>query len=135
MDDHLLEYRKSLLSAREQSQGNYDKYLISLSGGALGTSFIFIRDFVQESTIQVQGCLVFSWILWTVAIALVLFSFFASRKALDKAISQVDQKKIYDGHPEGWWDRLTSTMNVIAGIAFILATASIIIFIMNNLRS
>jgi hypothetical protein len=73
--------------------------------------------------------------LWTLSIAFVAFSFLTSRNAFNKAILQVDKDTIYDEYPGGRWDKATSVLNWLAGICFLIATISIIIFLTNNLRS
>lgn len=39
MNKYLQDYRKLLLTAEQQAQANFDKTVLSLSGGALGVSF------------------------------------------------------------------------------------------------
>jgi len=46
MDEKLLEYRKDLIKTVQKLNENYDKLIITLSGGAFGLSLVFVKDFV-----------------------------------------------------------------------------------------
>ena len=43
------EYRNGLIAAEQKSQDDYDKTIISLSGGALAISVVFIKDIMGNS--------------------------------------------------------------------------------------
>lgn len=133
MDNQLEEFRRTLLDARQQAQNNYDKHLISLSGGALGVSIAFINNIIGNNPIHYQNCLLWAWILWIVSIVTILVSFFSSHRAIEKAIRQVDNREVYEKHLGGGWDKVTSTLNIISGVAFLLGMLLIIFFIYHNL--
>jgi len=48
MEESLQEYRTHLVAAEQKAQEDYDKTVISLSGGALGISFAFIVDCISK---------------------------------------------------------------------------------------
>lgn len=48
------EWREHLVSAEQKSQEDLDKALLSLSGGALGVSLIFLKDVIGQGP-QVKG--------------------------------------------------------------------------------
>ena len=52
MDESLREYRKELIQTVQKLNENYDKLIITLSGGALGLSLAFIKDIVKNEHIQ-----------------------------------------------------------------------------------
>jgi hypothetical protein len=135
MDQSLQEYRQYLVSAKQQAQNNYDKHLISLSGGALGISIAFIHNIVGNHILIYTGYLLSAWSLWTAAIALMLISFFTSRIAFDIAIKQVDTGVVWKEHVGGVWDRITAVVNILSGLCFLSGVISIIIFIIHNLWS
>lgn len=134
MDDPLIDFRKALVAARHESQNNFDKHIISLSGGALGVSIAFIHNVIGDKGIKMQDYLLWAWIFWLACISFVLFSFYSSRLAYDRAIRQIDMNTIHTEHPGGKWNKLTSVLNFLAGLSFILGTVSIIVFANHNLR-
>ena len=133
MDEQLQHYRDILVEARSNAQKSFDKHLLSLSGGALGISIAFVKDIIGNKQAVLTQFALGAWILWTLSVTLVLVSFFTSRKAFDKAIRQLDDDKIYAEHPGGLLDRLTSLLNYAAGASFLVATASFIYFLSQNL--
>jgi len=50
MNENLQEYRKHLVAAEQQVQADFDKTVLSLSGGALGISFAFVKNPVIVKT-------------------------------------------------------------------------------------
>lgn len=134
MDDPITEFRKTLLAARHEAQNSFDKHLISLSGGGLAVSIAFIHNVIGGKTIQDADCLLWAWILWLSSITFILFSFYTSRIAYDKAIKQIDADTIHNEIPGGKWNRFTAFLNFLAILSFIAGTSLIIIFASNNLR-
>ncbi|MDD5774068.1 MAG: hypothetical protein PHX78_11450 [bacterium] len=92
MGKELREYRNHLVAAEQKAQEDFDKTVLSLSGGALGISFAFIKDIVGAGPFEKLFFLLFSWISWSSSIIIVLLSFFFSHLALRQAINQVDKK-------------------------------------------
>lgn len=126
-------YRQSLIEAEKQGQDSFDKTVISLAGGALGISFVFIKDVIGPHAIVSPGLLVGAWICWAVSTLAVLMSFFTSNLALRKAVKQCDEgafrRKSADDEesdddakcppPGGYFSGITAGLNV-AGIAFLI---------------
>ena len=144
MDDdlnkELLGYRKLLVANEQKSQEDYDKTLISLSGGALGISFAFIENFLGNQQIINEGYLLAAWILWGFSLFSTLTSFYVSRQALRKAINQVDQaitqadtERIYSQTPGGFYSTLTAILNALGGIFFVSGVVSLVIFVARNI--
>jgi drug/metabolite transporter (DMT)-like permease len=135
MDESLEKYRAHLIAAEQKAQEDFDKTLISLSGGALGVSFVFLKDFLGKGPITYKGLLLSAWLCWGVSVISVLFSFFASNLALRRAITQVDAEKMYEEHVGGRFDTLTAVLNVIGGILFFSGVILIAVFVWNNLEA
>jgi hypothetical protein len=100
MDESLQEYRAQLVAAEQKAQEDYDKTVASLSGGALGVSFVFLKDFVGSAQIHFSGFLLGAWICFGLSVTVVLFSFFSSNLGLRRAIKQVDAGKNTPNRPE-----------------------------------
>ncbi len=133
MDKELKEYKDHLLAAQQKAQEDFDKTVLSLSGGALGVSFVFIKDIVGGGPFDKPCFLLLSWIMWASSITAVLVSYFFSHLALRRAICQVNENKIHNEHPGGCWDIITAILNICGGLLFLAGVAAIIYFVSYNL--
>lgn len=134
MDDELKEYRALLIEAEQKAQEDFDKTVLTLSGGALGISFAFVKDIIGDEPIIHACYLLTSWIIWGISVLCVLASFYFSQQALRKTISQLDADKIYEQSPGGWYSRLTAILNALGGVLFLVGVVLIVIFAAYNLR-
>ena len=125
-------YRQHLIVAEQKSQAEYDKWVIALSGGALGVSFAFLKDIVGTKIIVATGWLLAAWICWTVGICSGRASHFFSSLALRRAINQTDEKIIYMMRPGGWLSWLTFSLNIAAWLLVLCGVISIIAFVAKN---
>ncbi len=134
MDERESRYRKLLETLKQQSQESYDKTVLSLSAGALGVSFAFVKDIVGSWPAQEPSWLFTAWIFWGLSVTAVLFSFLCSQKALRKAIKQVDDGQIDSMKLGGALNKVTIILNNAAGIAFLLGVISMIKFVSYNMK-
>ena len=135
----LLAYRTELIGAEQKAQEEYDKTVFALSGGAFGISFAFADSFLTGAPIQ-PGWLLSAWIAWGISITSVLFSFFFSNKALRKTVEQVDRAvsnndldSIYGETPGGRYTGITSFLNIVGGLLFLLGAILLVVFVYHNL--
>jgi hypothetical protein len=119
LPDHLVDYRKFLVAAEQKSQEDFDKAVLTLSGGAPGISFTFLKDIVGANPITEPTFLIWSWRLWAGSILCVLFSYFLSHLSLRKAIAQVDDGTIYKQKPGGIWATWTACLNIAGAALFV----------------
>ncbi len=126
------EYRNYLIASKQFSQNTLDKYLISLSSGALGLSIIFVNNIIKNNPIYCKSLFTISWILFSITILLVLISFFSSIHSFSKAISQTDSDKIHKEEPGGSWNIFTKILNVINILLFILGLIFLLTFVSLN---
>ena len=134
MDEELRKYREHLVQAEQKTQEDYDKTILSLSGGALGISFAFIKDILGTDPIVQPNLLLIAWICWGMSVGVVLFSHYFSHLSLRKSIEQVDKDKIHDERPGGIYDRITAFMNAIDGILFLIGVVIMIAFVYLNFK-
>ncbi len=137
-------YRQSLIEAEKQGQDSFDKTVLSLSGGALGISFVFIKDIIGVGAIVLPHLLLAAWVCWALSMLAILVSFYTSNRALRKAIEQCDNGTIQRGPakpsdtpgcepPGGYFAKVTKNLN-LAGIVFlILGIAVMCAFVYFNL--
>ena len=134
MDKQLQEYRSLLITSEQKAQEDYDKTVLSLSGGALGVSFAFVKDVVGSQSMAHSEFLLMAWIAWGISATCVLASFYFSQQALRRTIKQVDANKVYEQIPGGFFSRLTAILNASGGLLFFIGVVLITIFVSQNLR-
>lgn len=130
---HLVGYRQQLVEAEQKSQEDFDKTVLSLSGGALGISFVFLKDVIGASPIFSPNLLFLAWISWGLSTFCVLLSFFFSHLALRRAIDQVDSGAIETQKPGGFYSGITATLNALGAILFFVGVCMITWFAEVNL--
>lgn len=126
--EQLAEYRNWLVAAEQKAQEDFDKTVLTLSGGALGISFVFLKDVIGPNEVQHSGFLLSAWIVWAFSTFSVLASYYLSHLALRRAISQVDKGAIYNQTPGGVFACLTAALNAVGAILFLLGVCFITIF-------
>ena len=134
MNEDLKQYRNLLIGIHQKSQEDYDKAVLTLSGGALGISFAFVKDILGPQPITYTILLLGSWSCWGLGVTCALFSFYFSCLSLRKAIKQVDDETIQKQSPGGYYSLLTNILNILGGILFVFGVCFISVFIYLNLR-
>ena len=119
MDERLKQYRKYLVESDQKLSESYDKTIITLSSGALGISFAFIRDVVGEGALRATGVLFAGWALLAISLGSVVVSLFFATLAFRKAIKQVDTGSIDDESPGGFLGGLSTVLH-LSGAAFLI---------------
>jgi hypothetical protein len=130
-DPEHVKYGDTLLQSMQESQDQYDKSIITLSSGALGLSFAFIDKLVHLDHAQGKWVLLASWIFWAGAISSTLASFYFSQKAMELAYNKWQAKEYDFKNPS---DKLTRSLNLISGLAFLSGVIELICFVYMNLR-
>lgn len=130
--DDMKEYRNLLIATQQRSQDDYDKTVLALSGGALGITFAFVRDIIGSSPIQHPWLLFWAWITWAISITIALYSFFFSQLANRKAIKQLDEGRIHQEAPGGFFDRITALFNILSGLFFLIGVVLTVLFVARN---
>ncbi|MBI5962575.1 MAG: hypothetical protein HY863_03800 [Chloroflexi bacterium] len=132
MDD-LKEYRNQLVILEQKAQEDFDKTVLSLSSGALGVSFAFLKDVIGSAPVSVW-LLTIAWGSWALSSTSVLVSYYMSHKALRTAIEQVDANKIRQEKPGRWFDKITGSLNFLGLILFVAGLVFMIWFVKLNLE-
>ncbi len=114
-------------------QGEYDKAVLTLSGGALGISLVFLKDVVGSKPIVHSNYLLAAWIAWSFSIAFVMISYFTSTKALRRALKDTDEKTIYLSLAQSGWSTTTKVLNAFGGLSFFIGIALLVRFVSFNL--
>jgi hypothetical protein len=128
----LTAYRQSLITAEQTMQSEFDKAVMTLSGGALGISFTFLKDIIDTEGLTHFSTLLAAWILWGLSITFILASFFTSTKALRRAIADTDMHTIYMTLAKSRWASATTILNGLGGVCFFLGLIALVIFVAHN---
>ena len=132
----LVDYRQRLLDQSGQMQLALDKNILTLSGGAIAVSFVFLDKAKAALGIEKfssDSLLLLAWSCWALSVLVVLTSYFSSSVALAKAAELVDDRTIFLKWSKGLWNRLTKFLNPAAGILFGAGIVFLICFIKVNL--
>ena len=133
--DPMDDYRKFLIAAELKTQEDFDKTVLSLSGGALGISFVFLKDVIGANPIAQPFLLLMAWISWAFSTFAVLASYYLSHLALRKAIAQVDDKTIRGHRPGGALAVWTAILNGVGAVLFLAGVCCITAFAGFNLST
>jgi hypothetical protein len=125
------EYRRSLVALQQDAQVDYDKAILTLSGGALGISFAFFRDITAKLTTTHAGFLLGAWICWALSLTAALAGFYTSVGAFQKIIQQIDKGREPDVNKA---NAPTKLLNKVAGALFVPGVFCAILFLYQNLR-
>lgn len=134
MSEELKKYRDHLVLAEQKAQEDFDKTVLSLSGGALGISFAFVTDVAGKPPFISPRLLFLAWVCWGMSVFSVLFSYFASHLALRRSIRQVDTGQIYIGRVGGIYDLATAILNALGALLFFTGVILIVVFVYLNLE-
>ena len=129
----LQRYRDHCVEASQKAQDSYDRAILSLSGGALAVSLVFLKDVIGTRELISRDLLLSSWILWVLSILGVLASHFFSQRALITAVSQVDAGTIHKEPPGGLSTKLTIGLNLLSGLTFLGGTFAMLRFVLDNM--
>ena len=125
----LQKYRDRLVESHAQALDSYDQMLLKLSGGALGLSFIFIRQFIDEDGARVVWAIGLAWVLWISSLVCTLASHYSSATAAAETISAIDKGKAPNPRSNQW----TRWLNRWSGFAFGLGAVFAGFFMICNL--
>jgi hypothetical protein len=129
------EGRKHLQLLRDletQSQAQYDKLVVYLSGGAMALSFAFIRDIVGTGPVYFVEALAWAWGMWLASLLFALGSHYVSTLALRKSANEFDGSKTH--YPGGIYTTLVRFLNPASGLAFLVGASFAGGFIYYNLQ-
>lgn len=133
MDEKLYEYRKQLIEIEQKVGESFLKTILTLSGGALGISFVFIKDVIGEGPMRCSATIITAWSFLTISLALVLSSLYVGTFTYRRAIKQVDNGTIYEQVPGGKMAKLMPILNFLSTFCFVSGVIFLFIFAFKNL--
>lgn len=132
--DEYLKIRADYDKEKSQQAAALDKYILTISTGSFGLSFLFIEKIVHGE-IQHPRILVLSWIMFVFSIISSLLSFIFSKNAISKTIEAYDKMYIEesDEFKTPIEDNFTKIFNWYSFGFLILGFISFIVFSYFNL--
>ena len=142
-----LEHRKYLIESELDVAKSYDRWLLTLSGGALGLSMTFAGDIASDSGVTSPSLLLVGWLGFCAAIALGLTSIYVSQRAHEESRVVLDatmQDFVESGRKAGFWaevgrrqskcwrSKFVGRLNQVSGAAFVLGIVFLSVFACNN---
>ena len=140
MQSQMKEYRNQLVQAEQKSIDSFDKSLLTMSGGAIGITFVFVENVAGPGPMAAPALLIGAWVCWVVVIGLTILSFYTSYLALRKCLRQASES-IRAGNseafkkecPGGIYGKLVTCLNPINGLLFVVGLVLVIIFAAKNI--
>lgn len=114
--------RDELLRRQVSNTQTRDSAILALSSASLGVSLLFGKNVAPVKTASCSCLLFVSWIMFFIAIASTLLSFFTSQRAIRIAISRIDEC-IRSGQ------ELNDQTSILDRITIVLSHASVIFYI------
>ena len=133
MDEKLEKYRNQLIEIEQKVGESFLKTILTLSGGALGISFAFIKNVVGKGPIKASDTLIVAWTFLTISLASVLLSLYFGTLSYRHAITQVDKGKIYQQAPGGKLAKLMPILNFLSIFCFVSGVIFLFIFAFKNI--
>lgn len=82
--------RKLLMASEEAYAERFDKWIVSLAGGALGVSMAFVKDLVAPRNPIVPMCLFVAWVGFALCIGISLACALVCQRAREKFADALD---------------------------------------------
>ncbi len=116
---------KLLLEIRAESERQFDRQIIYLSGGALVFSIGFVKDIIGNEEPVCKWMLILSWVCFSVALIINLFSYLSTKKAIDHDILGKEKySKLFN--------TLTNILNWISILNLLTGLFLVILFAIKN---
>jgi hypothetical protein len=126
-------FKRHLIEAAQKSTELFDKAVLTLSGGALSVSLLFV-DRIGRVEVERGWCLLMAWILWGISLTSCLFSHWCSNKALRTAVNELDHQP-HKTKLGGWMSPITGFLTLVAGLAFLSGLIAFLFFVWTNYKS
>lgn len=125
------QHRDYLIATSIGQIGQFDKLIVTLSGGALALSLTFIKDISPNPNPNSKWLVFAAWICFTVSLISTLFSHLTSHKDMEFEIEKLDssyenQEETYN--PQNPFKGKTVCLNRLSAMAFLFGLFLLIAF-------
>ena len=128
-----IDERKSLVEGEAKSADQFDKTLVTLAGGALGVSLVFLEKIAPQPKPSSLIFLYLSWGGFVVSLLLILASFLTSQYAYRRQ-RRILEVKFFNENEDtrNFWLRGTQWLNWSAIVVFIFGACMLVAFSVTN---
>lgn len=128
-----IDERKSLVEGEAKSADQFDKTLVTLAGGALGVSLVFLEKIAPQPKPSSLIFLYFAWGGFVVSLLLILASFLTSQYAYRRQ-RRILEIRFFDENEDtrNFWLRGTQWLNWSAIMVFIFGACMLVVFSVTN---
>jgi hypothetical protein len=133
------EYRKKVWEDSTSQSESFDRYLLTLSGGALALSITFLKEVVPLQNAVCIPLLIVSWVWFILCILITLISFRISIQALEKMVPFLNEfylegnAEAFNKHLESLWTKAVDWCAYAGIIFFVLGLLFTMMFVGANL--
>jgi hypothetical protein len=131
--DEMREYRKHLVESRQKAFESFDRTILTLSAGGLALSLNMVKE-LSLSGKSILSLMVYCWILWLLSMSCTLISFYASQRALTKALAQFDNRTSSEAKVGGRWTMVVDVSNLAAMASFVMGAMFVVWFVIRFSR-
>jgi len=129
--------RQAYNEAELEMSGRYDKWVLTLSGGALGLSITFIEKIAKNPTADTLLWLKISWACLVLSLLSALLSLVTSQSAIRENRQELDSAHSENRAPRlsfpRWFTWITNALNWGSLLLFIVGVAFLCIFSFKNI--
>ena len=129
------DYRRQVQELASKSQEDFDKTVLTLAGGALGISLVFIKDVVGGKPLTDPNFLFWAWLCWGSSTTATLVSHLTSHWAHKRTVRQVNTGTIRSERPGGFWSPATSFLNIAAAVLYLAGLILLVLFAKANFQT
>lgn len=137
--EEYLKDREANIQWEYEQNSSFDKYVLTLGGGTFGLTLTFIKNIIGPDKIvpdSVKWILFLGWALLVTSICFTLVSFRTSVAGFRWYIRKLDDTY---GNPDcsvkssNPWSIATGVLNVASIVSFVVGSAAIFLFVIQNL--
>ena len=131
--NNLEKYRQELEQLKQSMESKYDSTVLALSSGGIGVSVVVLQQLTEKLESFDRSLIAVGWMSWGLSCVCILGSFLSSKAALCKVIRDIDAKKELNYDCGGFYDKVTSCLNLSSGILFVIGLAIVSLVLFRNL--
>ena len=127
-------YLDSLRENEIQAIDQFDKTILTLTSGAFGLSFVFLKDIVKPEVVTHKGWLICACISWILSLLLTLLSFYFSHLAMRHAQRRFKKGIRNEKALRGRLGTAILFLNPASGLSFMIGLTAMSVFVTTNLN-
>ena len=138
-----LDERQSLRAAEFEAAKSFDRWIITLSSGALGLSLVFVKDLVAPGPVSASWAFAISWVSLGLSVSTALASVAASQHAHGRFIVMLDDAaatrndtvldRARKTQSSSKWPKIIGWLNIAAAAFCIAGVLLLGFFVLKNL--